>query len=327
MTIARRPLLITAALAGAHLLGAPVHAQGTYPDKPIRMIVPFPASGTADIVARLIGAKITEQTGQQVVIENRVGANGNIGTDAVAKSAADGYTVLLGSTPNMVINPALYPKIPFDTRKDFTPVIALGAAPNVLVVHPSVPATNLKDFLAYAKGQPQPLAFASGGNGSTGHLALEMLSEASKVKFSHVAYRGGPQAITDLIGGQVQALFFPAAAVLQHVRSGKLKAIAVASPKRSSVMPDVPTVAEAGYANFDASPWFGFFVPAGTPRAVVEKLQATSIKGLAAEDVRKAFSDQGIEPMGETTEAYTRRVSHDLQRWAEVVQRSGATIE
>lgn len=323
----RRNLSAAFALAMAALATGHAFAEQPYPNKPIKLVVPYPPGGTADVIARLVGAKMGDALGQPVVVENKSGAGGNIGTDAVAKAPADGYTALLGTNANLAINPALYRKIPFDVQKDFVPVLALGSSPNVLVVNPSVQASTVKELVALAKSRSTPLLFASGGNGSTGHLAMEMFQDAAGIKVRHVPYRGGPAAVTDLIGGQVEAIFFPAAALLQHVRSGRLKAISVASPVRSSVMPEVPTIAESGVPGVDASGWYGLFVPAGTSPTVIAKLHAAAAKGLSADDVRRQFAAQGIEPMTEAGDAFANLVKADLVRWAAVVKQSGATID
>jgi tripartite-type tricarboxylate transporter receptor subunit TctC len=305
----------------------PGWAAEAYPAKPLKFIVPFPTAGTTDVVARIFGGKLSEQLGQPVVIENRVGATGNIGTEAAARSAPDGYTVMLGATPNMVINPALFAKVNFDTVKDFAAIAALGVAPNVLVVNANLPAKTLSEFVSLAKSKPGKILFASGGNGSSGHLAMVMLQDAADIKVTHVPYGGGPQAITDLLGGQVEALFFPAAAMLNLVRAGKLRALASASLKRGGVLPEVPTMEEGGLPRFDASPWFGLFAPAATPRPITDRLQAASTRALATPDLRKQFSDQGVEPMTEVGAEFAALVRADLERWRNVVKKSGATID
>lgn len=328
MNLANHPMLIASMAACALLTGAATGwTAEAYPSKPIKFIVPFPTAGTTDVVARIFGGKLADQLGQPVVIENRVGATGNIGTEAAARSAPDGYTVMLGATPNMVINPALFAKVNFDPVKDFAAIAALGVAPNVLVVNASLPAKTLGEFVALAKSKPGKLLFASGGNGSSGHLAMVMLQDAADIKVTHVPYGGGPQAITDLLGGQVEALFFPAAAMLNLVRAGKLRALASASLKRGGVLPEVPTMEEGGLPRFDASPWFGLFAPAATPRSLTDRLQAASTRALATPDLKKQFAEQGVEPMSEVGAEFAALVRTDLERWRVVVKKSGATID
>jgi len=302
-------------------------AAQRYPNGAIRLIVPFPAGGTADLVGRLAGERLSARLGVPVVVENRVGANGNIGTEQVAKANPDGQTLLLGSSPNLAINPSLYKKPGFDALADFTPVMQLAVAPNVLVVHPSVPATTVRELVAYARAQPEKIRFASGGNGSTGHLALEMLMESAQVRMLHVPYRGGPQAVTDLIGGQVDALFFTVPTVLPHVQSGRLRAIAVASSQRSAALPGVPTLADAGVKGVDASPWFGIFVPSGTPKPVVDRLAAELAAGWQEPDVRPKLMVLGAESSALGSEEFARVLRADLQRWAAAIKRAGVTID
>jgi tripartite-type tricarboxylate transporter receptor subunit TctC len=315
-----------AALAAALLVPGLVRAQ-PYPNRPIRLVVPFPAGGTADFVARLAGERLATQLRATVVVENRVGANGNLGTEQVAQAAPDGYTLLLGSTPNLAINPSLYKKLKFDPLKDFVPVVQLAIAPNVLVVHPSVPAPTVAELIRHARAQPGNLRFASGGNGSTGHLAMEMLAGAAQLQVLHVPYRGGPQAVTDLIGGQVDALFFTVPTVLPHVQSGRLRALAVAAPRRSSALPNVPTLAEAGLPGVDASPWFGLLAPAGTPKAIVNRLAIELARSWQDNEVRSKLLLQGAEPSMLNPDGFAQLLRADIKRWAAAVSRSGATID
>ncbi|GAA4355951.1 tripartite tricarboxylate transporter substrate binding protein [Variovorax defluvii] len=324
MTNRRRFMLALAASALART--APALAE-TFPNGPIKLVVPFPAGGTADFVARLAGDRLSAQLKVPVVIDNRVGANGNIATEAVARAPADGQTLLLGSTPNLTINPALYKKVNFGTLKDFAPITMLAQAPNVLVVHPSLGVNSVAELIAAAKARPGKILFASGGNGSTGHLAGEMLQHAAGIQLTHVPYRGGPQAVTDLIGGQVQMLFFTVPTVMPHVRAGKLKALAVSSLRRSPVLPDLPTVAESGIPGFDATPWFGLLAPAGTPRAVIDRISLEIAKAWGDEDIKAKLAGQGAEPWTTTPEQFTAQLKADLVRWPEAVKRSGATVD
>lgn len=308
------------------LLTAGAIAQ-EFPSGPIKLVVPFPAGGTADVIARLAGERLSAQLKVPVIVDNRVGANGNIATDAVARAPADGRTLLLGSTANLTINPSLYKKVNFDTLKDFAPISMLATAPNVLVVHPQLQVSSVAQLIAAAKAKPGQIKFASGGNGSTGHLAGEMFQQAAGIKLLHVPYRGGPQAIIDLIGGQVDVLFFTVPSVMPHVTSGKLTALAITSPQRSPVMPTLPTIAEAGLRDFDASPWFGVLAPSGTPRPVIDRLVAELTQAWQSEDVLAKLAQHGAEPWTTTPEQFTAQLKTDLVRWAETVKRSGATVD
>jgi len=316
-----------ALLAFAAALATSAHAQTPFPNGPIKLIVPFPAGGTADFVARLAGERLSARLNVPVIVDNRVGVNGNIATEAVARAPADGQTLLLGSTANLVINPSLYKKVNFDTLKDFAPIAMLAAAPNVLVVHPQLKVGSVAELVAAAKARPGTIRFASGGNGSTGHLAGEMFQQATGTQMLHVPYRGGPQAVTDLIGGQVDLLFFTVPTVMPHVHSGKLKALAVTSPKRSAVLPELPTIAEAGVKGFDATPWFGLLAPAATPRPVIDRLAQEIARAWNDEGVKQKLALQGAEAWITTPEQFTTQLKADLARWPEAVKRSGATID
>lgn len=298
-----------------------------FPDGPIKLVVPFPAGGTADVIARLAGERLSAQLKVPVIVDNRVGANGNIATDAVARAPADGRTLLLGSTANLTINPTLYKKVSFDTLKDFAPISMLATAPNVLVVNPQLGVSDVAELIATAKARPGQIKFASGGNGSTGHLAGEMFQQAAGIELLHVPYRGGPQAIIDLIGGQVDMLFFTVPSVMPHVRSGKLKALAITSRHRSQAMPTLPTIAEAGLRDFDASPWFGVLAPAATPRPVIERLAVELTAAWQSEDLLAKLAQQGAEPWTTTPEQFTAQLKTDLIRWSDAVKRSGATVD
>lgn len=329
MPLQRRHLTAAIALGVLGALAVPSlpAAAAGFPNGPIKIVVPFPAGGTADFVARLAGERLSQRLGVPVVIDNRVGANGNIGTEAVARADPDGQTLLLGSTPNLAINPSLYRKLGFDPLKDFAPVMQLAVAPNLLVIHPSVPANSVAELVQLAKAKPGSVKFASPGNGSTGHLAMEMLNAAGGTQTLHVPYRGGPQAVTDLLGGQVDALFFTVPTVLPHVKSGRLKALAVAGPQRSSALPDVPTMAEAGMPGVDASPWFGLVAPAATPRPVVERLATELAQAWDDDDVRTRLRNAGAEPLKANPAAFAAVLQADTARWAAAVKRSGATVD
>ncbi len=273
-------------------------AQDNYPTKPVRIIVPFSAGGVADAIPRIVGEKLAQKWGQPVIVENKVGASGNIGMAEGARAAPDGYTLVLAPAGNLTVNPTLFPKLPFDTYKDLTPVTLLAESPNVLVVHPQVPAKNLRELIAYAKANPDKLNYASPGDGSGAHLAGELFKIEAGVNAVHVPYKGLAPAVNDLLGGNVQMMFAGISTILPHVKAGKLTPIAIASPKRNPQLPNVPTVAESGLPGFDVTSWYGIVTRAGTPPAIVRKLQRDMAEALAAEDVKAKLAGLGLEPVG-----------------------------
>jgi tripartite-type tricarboxylate transporter receptor subunit TctC len=295
-------------------------AAQPYPAKSIRIVVPFPAGGNADIFARAYAQKLTDAWGQPVVVDNRAGAAGIIGTQLVAKSPADGYTLLFGTTGTHTTNPAVYAKLPYDPVKDFAPVSNYADSPFLLVVHPSVPAGSLKALIALAKARPGQLDYASFGIGSSAHLAGEMLRTMAAIDIVHVAYKGGPPALADLIGGHVALMFNSLPAVLPQVKSGKLHALALAAAKRTPTLPDMPTFAEAGLANFEAGSWYGILAPAGTPREVVARLHAETVRILALPDVKQRLASEGAEVIGNTPEEFAAQIRRDMARWAKVAK-------
>ena len=301
-------------------------AQG-YPVKPIRVIAAFPPGSVSEILGRVVGQKLTEAWGQPVVVETRPGAGGTIAADAVAKAPADGYTLLMGSSAELTVGPNLYSKLAYDPLKHFAPVILVAVVPNLLVVHPSVPATTVKELVAVAKAKPGQLNFASSGNGTTGHLAGEMLKAMAGIDMVHIAYKGSPPALTDTLGGQTSLMFGPIVTALPHARAGKLRALAVSSPKRSAAAPEVPTMIEAGFPDFEASIYFGVSAPAGIPREIVARLNAEIGKALGVPEVRQTLLRQGAEPLGGTPEAYAAHIKAELAKWAKVVKISGARID
>ena len=294
-----------------------------YPTKPVRIIVPFAAGGVADLLPRMVGEKLSQKWGQPVVVENKVGAAGNIGMAEGARAAPDGYTLTLAPTGNLTVNPSLFPNLPFDTARDFTPVTMLAQVANVLVVHPSVPAKNFRELVAYARANPDKLNFASPGDGSGAHLAGELMKLEAGVDMVHVPYKGLAPAVNDLLGGQVQVMFAGISTVIQHVKSGKLTALAIASPKRSPQLPDVPTVAESGIAGFEVISWYGIVARAGTPPAVVQKIQRDMAEALAMEDVRGKLAAQGLEPVGNTPEQFGSAIQGESRKWGDIVRRAG----
>jgi tripartite-type tricarboxylate transporter receptor subunit TctC len=313
-------LLLSCALLGAYGMSA---AAEQYPTKPIRLIVPFPPGGTTDTVARLMAQKIGEALGQQVVVDNRPGAGGTIGTELAARSPADGYTILMGSITTHAVNPALYSKLAFDPMKDFTPVSLIVSSPQLLAVHPSVPANTVKDFVALAKSKPGQLNYASAGAGTSPHLTFELFKSATGIDLVHIPYKGTGPAITELIGGQVQAMITGVVALMPHVKSGKLRGLGVTSAKRVAALPDLPTLQEAGLKDFEVSSWFGFFLPAGTPKPILDKLNAQVRKVLEMPDVQKRLVSQGAEPAGNSSAEFARYVRTEMQRWGKVVRSTG----
>ena len=305
------------------LLCSAALAQEPYPAKPVRIIVPFAAGGVADLVPRIVGEKLAQRWGQPVIVDNKVGASGNIGMAEGARAAPDGYTLVLAPAGNLTVNPALFPNLPFDTQRDLAPVTLLAQSPNVLVVHPSVPARNFRELIAYAKANPRKLNFASPGEGSGAHLAGELLNLEAGIATQHVPYKGIAPAVNDLLGGNVQMMFAGVSTILQHVKGGKLVAIAVASPKRNPQLPEVPTVAESGLAGFDVTSWYGIVVRAGTPAAIVRKIQRDMAEALQSDDVKAKLAGLGLEPMGNTPEAFDALIRDETRKWSEIVRRAG----
>ena len=320
-----RPL-ITAALLAALAPAQSAVAQ-SYPTKPIRWIVTYPPGGPTDVVARAIGAKLTEAWGQQIIIDNRAGAGGMIGTELGARAAPDGYTLLFGTSAGMTINPALQSKLPYDPVKDFAPVSLLVINPQLLVLNPTVPANSVKELVALAKAKPGQLNYASVGQGSPNHLGMELLKALTGTNIVHVPYKGTGPAITDLLGGQVQLMFNSMPTVLPLVRSGKLRALAVGSTQRISAIADIPTVAESGVPGFENVTWYGMFAPAKTPREIVNKLNAQVVRILAEPDMAQRLSSQGAEPRSSTPDELAKFMRVEFERWAKVIKSAGVKVE
>jgi len=318
-----------AALAAVIAIGAiaPVAAQGAYPTKPVRLVVPFPAGGTTDILARAVAQKLSETWGQQVIVDNRPGAGGNIGSELVAKAPPDGYTLLMGTVGTHAINPSLYAKMPYDHVKDFTPVILVAGVPNVLVVNPSLPVNSVQELIAYGKANPNKLNFASSGNGTSIHLSGELFRTMTGVQMTHVPYKGSAPALTDLIGGQVQLMFDNLPSSLQFIKAGKLRALAVTSTERSSALPELPTLAESGLPGFEASSWFGVLAPAGTPNDIVTKVNGAIAAWLASPDAREKLAAQGAIAAGGPSDAFVKHIGNESAKWAKVVKASGAHVD
>ena len=321
--------LLAVLVAGGLALPATVRAQGTqgtagtYPERQLRMVVPFSVGGTSDVLARLIGQKLGEALGQQVVIDNRPGANGNIGSDLVAKAAPDGFTLLLVADGTMVINPSMYANLPFDPVRDFAPISRVALVPLIIVAHPSLQADSARELIALGKDASGGLFFASAGPGSTGHLAGEMLKSQSGMNMSHVAYKGGGQAVTDVVAGQVPLLVTALATAGPFLKDGRLKAIAMTSGKRVGGAPQIATVAEsgvAGVAKFDVSSWYGIVAPAGTPAPILKRLHAELARILQSPETRARLETLGAEPIGDSPEQFATVIKDDLVRWAKIVK-------
>ncbi len=306
---------------------APGAFAQAFPNHAIRLVVPFPAGGTTDILARDVAKQLTETLGQAVVVDNRPGAGGNIGADIVAKAAPDGYTLLMGTVGTHAINPSLYAKMPYDHVKDFTPVVLVAGVPNVLVVNPSVPVNTVADLIKLAKAKPGSINFASSGSGTSIHLSGELFKTMAGVDMTHVPYKGSSPALTDLMGGQVQIMFDNLPSSLPLIKSGKLRAVAVTSLKRAPALPDVPTIAESGLPGFEASSWFGILAPAGTPAPIVARLNAEVNKWLQSPQAKQQLLTQGAEPAGGPPETFVAHIRAETEKWAKVVKASGAKAD
>ena len=326
MNTARRSLLaITTAVAGTILCtGALAQA---YPHKAIRVVVPFPPGGGTDIIAREVTQKVAASTGWAFVIDNKPGAGGNLGVDAAAKAPADGYTLVLGQTSNLAINPTLYAKLPYNPQKDLAPIALVASAPLVIVVPAQSAFKTVADLVAAAKAKPGEVNFASPGNGTVAHLTGEQFQKTAGVKFQHVPYKGANQALTDVISGQVQIYVSSVPSVLQQIRTGKLRPLAVTSAKRVDDLPQTPTVGESGYKGFDAVTWFGFLAPAGTPKDIVARLNAEFNKALQQADLRKRLGEEGADPLGGTPEQFAELIRDDIVRWGKTVKESGVRLD
>jgi len=298
-----------------------------YPTKPVRLIVPYAAGGSIDIISRLFAQGLTEELGQTFVVDNRPGANGNVGTDQVVRSAPDGYTLAVVSAATITINPFLYKEMSFDTQKDLTPISLLASGPMVLVVNASLPIRNVNELISYAKANPGKLNVGSGGNGSLAHLSAEMLRTRTSISFVHVPYKGTSLAVNDLLGGQIQAMFDTLYTAVPFVTEGRTRALAVTSTKRSAVFPDVPTVAEVGVKDYSADAWSGMVAPAGLSRAVVARLQAAIAKIAQRDQVQKRMASVGSEGVASSPEQFASVIQADRVKWAEVIKASGARID
>ena len=320
-----RNCIYIAALAGGALLALPVAAQN-YPVKPIRVIVSFPPGSGADIVARTITPRLTEAYGQQFVVDNRAGASGNLGAEVAAHAVPDGYTLLF--TPASVASSqALYQKLGYNLQKDLDPISIAASAPFVLVVHPSLPAKNVRDLIALAKAKPGQLLYASTGNGGSPHLATELFRMQAQIDIVHIPYKGTPPAVTDIIAGQVSLMFANTLSVLPYVNSGRLRALAISSAKRSAAAPALPTIAETGMSGFEASTWFGMLAPAGTPKDILARLGGEIRKLVQTRGVADALIAQGADPIGSTAEEFQARIKSDIEKWTRTIKAAGVRAE
>ena len=306
---------------------APAQGAESYPARAVRMVVGFPPGGTTDIMGRIAAQKLSDTFGQQVIVDNRPGAGGNIATELVARAAPDGYTLLASPGSTLTINPSLYAKLGFDTLRDFAPLTILAEVPNLLVVHPSLPARSVKELIAFARSRPGQLNYASTGAGQSTHLSMELFKSMARVDLNHVPYKGSAPALTDLIGGQVTLMFDNMPTALPHAKSGRLRPLAVSTARRATVFPELPTVAEAALPGFEVSVWFAILAPAQTPRDLVQRLNGVLAKALQASDVKTRLADQGAEAVGNTPEQFTDVIRADLAKWAKVIQAAGIRLE
>jgi len=314
---------VASCLSLAHTAGA----QEPYPDRPIRFFVPFPPGGSTDIVSRFVGQKLTERFGRQVVVENRAGGSGIIAAEAVTKAPADGYLLLLGNTGIFAINPNLYPKLPYDPIRDYAPVSMLTRVPNVLVVHPVVPARTVKELVKLAREGSRKMNYGSAGSGSLQHLAMEMFKTAAKVDFTHIPYKGAGPALIDLLGGHLDLQVATMPSCIAHMKAGRLRGLAIGDARRSVLMPELPTIAESGYPNYEAYSWHGIFVRAGTPSQIVETLNREVVAALATPEAKEVLVKGGFEVVGSSIPDFREAVRRDLGRYADAVKSAGARVD
>jgi len=319
-----KPLLMAAVLVSSPLVA---NAQSDYPNKPIRLIVAFPAGGSTDIVGRIVAQKLSERLGQAIVVENRGGAGGTIGTDAAAKAAPDGYTLTLGTTSTMAVAPGAYSRLGYDSVKSFSPISLVAVTPYLLVVNPDLPAKNLAELITLAKSQPGKLNFASAGNGSTTQLAMEMLNDVTGMKMTHVPYKGNAEADLAILSNQVQVLFGSMPALLQHAKQNKLRALAVGTAKRSPALPEVPTVAELGYPGFEAALWLGVLAPAGTPKPIIDRLNKELVAIAATPDFKAAMDKNGADATSNSPEQFASLIQNEVSKYGAITKKLGIKLD
>jgi tripartite-type tricarboxylate transporter receptor subunit TctC len=311
----------------AALAGAAAHAADPYPSKAVRIVVPFAAGGSTDLLARNIAQRLNDAWKQPVLVDNRAGAGGIIGTDVVAKAPADGYTVLVGTVTTNAVAAGLYQKLPFDPQRDFAPITEFAYIPQLLSVHPSVPVKSVKELVTLVRARPGELTYGTAGNGSASHMAMELFQSMARIKMVHVPYKGTGPAMTDLLGGHIGLMFDVIMTSLPHLQSGKLRALAISSLERSPTVPNVPTVAESGYPGFEALVWFGFFAPAGTPQDVIRRIQEETARALTAPKMRELLASQGLVVVASTPADFARRVGGEIAKWRKVIQVAGIKLE
>ena len=320
------PVLVAAGYCVSYALGVSA-AVDTYPDKPIRLILPFPPGGGVDGAARIVGQRLADALGQQLVIDNRGGSGGIIAAEIAARAVPDGYTLFFGVPASQCIAPHLYPKLAYDAARDFAAIILIGATPYILVVNPAVPATTVRELIALARARPGQLNYASAGSGSTLHLTGEMFKSMAGINLVHVPYKGAALALNDLFSGQVQMTFNPAVVVMPHVKTGRLRALAVTSAKRTPLVPELPTVAEAGVPGFEATGWYGLLGPRGLPPQIVAKLNRVTLAVLGDREFVERYAVLGIEPLGGTPAEFAVHIRSELAKWGKVVRESGARVD
>lgn len=319
------PRLVFLALAAALL--APLAAAQGYPHKPIRVIVSVPAGGTPDVTARLVTPGLSNLLGQQLVVDNRGGAGGLIGAELAANATPDGYTLFISSPGALTILPHLRKSVPYDTLRDFAPIGLISIGPFLLITHPSVPARTVKELIALAKAQPGKFNYASAGNGTANHLAMELFKSMAGINITHVPYKGAPQAVTDVLAGHMNMMFNSIAPIVAHIKSERVRVLGIAGAKRSPQLPDVPTISEAGVPGFEAVNWFGMFAPAKTPKQIITRLNEALVKVVNAPEIRSQFEALGADPVGSSPEAFAAFVRRDLEKYAKVVKLSGAKVD
>ncbi len=322
----RHRAVCTAAAAILLVLGRPALSQD-YPARPVRLVVPYPPGSGTDIVARLLGQKLSESLGQQVFVDNRPGAGATVGTDAVAKSDPDGHTLLMADLGPLAIAPSFYPKLPYSPTKDLVPISEVAVLPFVLAGNPSVPARTVPELIALAKSKPGELTYASTGNGTAVHLTTKLFKQLTGIEMTHVPYRGSAPALTDLVAGRISVMFVNVLSAMSFVNSGQLRALAIGTPRRSGAFPDVPTFAEVGMPGFEAGVWFGILAPAGTPGPVIERLNAEIRRALEGPDIREKLAQQGAEIVVSTPEQFAAKIRAEADKWAKVIAKSGTRME